>query len=102
MPTNKKSPIQGHLCGQEEINKQNFTVCPLEYFTSDYCHPVRFASFSYQLQEVFACKAKKVLEIGIGNSLVSYLLRRASIRVDTVDHDPKLLPDIVASVLALH
>jgi hypothetical protein len=45
--------------------------------------------------------ARTVLEIGPGNGLVSYLLRRAGIHVETLDHDPALSPDHVASLLEI-
>ncbi|MDM7987649.1 MAG: class I SAM-dependent methyltransferase [Smithella sp.] len=72
-----------------------------EYFTEGYCQPTRFASFSYQIKEVLTCKAKSVLEIGIGNAVVTYILRQAGLVVHTVDYDKSLKPDIVASVLSL-
>ena len=71
----------------------------LYYFTKDYCTPQRFSSYSYQFAEVMDCCAERILEIGPGAGVVTYLLRKAGRRVDTLDHDPELKPDIVASLL---
>lgn len=69
------------------------------YLSQAYCSPDRFASFFYQMKEILDCGAKSVLEIGPGNGVVNYLLQRAGINVDTLDHNPDLLPNYVASVL---
>lgn len=71
------------------------------YTTADYCNPGRFATYAYQIKEILDSGAKNVLEIGPGNGVVTYVLRQAGIHVDTVDHDPALKPDFVASVLKL-
>jgi 2-polyprenyl-3-methyl-5-hydroxy-6-metoxy-1,4-benzoquinol methylase len=68
------------------------------YFGPGYISPARFASYAYQLKEVMALKPKRVLEVGIGNGLVSCMLGRAGLDVTTLDFDPSLGPDIVASV----
>lgn len=71
------------------------------YATAEYCLPGRFAAYSYQLREVFASGAKSVMEVGPGNGVVTHILRQAGLRVDTLDHDPEIKPDIVGSVLKL-
>jgi len=71
------------------------------YTTVGYCLPGRFAAYAYQIKEILDCGAKTVLEIGPGNGVVTYVLRKAGIHVDTLDHDPTLKPDFVASVLDL-
>ncbi|MFA7061064.1 MAG: class I SAM-dependent methyltransferase [Pedobacter sp.] len=69
------------------------------YTTAGYCFPGRFAAYAYQIKEILDCGAKTVLEIGPGNGVVTYVLRKAGIHVDTLDHDPALKPDFVGSVL---
>lgn len=69
------------------------------YTSSGYCNPARFASYAYQISEILDSNAKTVLEIGPGNGVVSYILRKANIQVETIDHDASLNPDHVASVL---
>lgn len=41
---------------------------------------------------------RNVLEIGIGNGLLSYMLGKAGLDVTTLDFDASLQPDVVASV----
>lgn len=71
--------------------------CP-NYFSSQYCHPARMASYGYQIKETLNCKPKKLLEIGIGNGIVSRILRESGLLVTTLDYDEKLDPDVIASV----
>ena len=71
------------------------------YSTAYYCDPSRLATYAYQIREIMDSGAKRVLEIGPGNGVVTCILRQAGIHVDTVDHDPALKPDFVASVLNL-
>lgn len=68
------------------------------YYGLNYITPSRFASYAYQLMEIMVLKPNNVLEIGIGNGLVSCMLRKAKIQVTTVDFDKAICPDIVASV----
>lgn len=71
------------------------------YFSPRYCRPPRFASFSYQVKEALATEPTNILEIGPGNGVVTFLLQSAGAHVETVDFDPALRPDHVASVLEL-
>lgn len=68
------------------------------YFSSSYLSPERFSSYAYQLKEILLLKPRNVLEIGPGNGVLTYLLRKANIDVTTLDFDSSLNPDIVASV----
>lgn len=72
--------------------------CP-NYFSPQYCKPSRMASYGYQIKEVINCKPKKLLEIGIGNGIVSYILKNFGLSVTTLDNNKNLKPDIVGSVL---
>jgi len=65
----------------------------MKYLTAE-----RFASYAYQLKEVLASNPRTVLEIGIGNGIVSTLLRKAGVEVTTLDIDASLGPDIIGSV----
>lgn len=68
------------------------------YFSPEYCHPGRMASYGYQIRETLNCKPKNILEIGIGNGIVAYVLKNFGVSVITLDHSEKLYPDVVASV----
>lgn len=89
------------MTAHEQSNNQGVQVDSSLYTTAGYCIPGRFAAYAYQIQEILNCGAKTVLEIGPGNGVVTYVLRKAGIHVDTLDHDPALKTDLVASVLDL-
>ena len=71
------------------------------YFETGYASPRRFASYGYQLKEILALKPRNVLEIGIGNGVVSYMLKKRTIEITTLDVDKMLEPDVVASATAI-
>ncbi|MBI2120117.1 MAG: methyltransferase domain-containing protein [Parcubacteria group bacterium] len=79
---------------QKQVNKSH-------YFDEKYNSKARWVSFFYQIEILQDIKAKKVLEIGPGNGLVTYILRDRGVQVTTVDIDPDLKPDVVASVSKL-
>jgi ubiquinone/menaquinone biosynthesis C-methylase UbiE len=72
-----------------------------DYSSPEYCTPYRMASYGYQIKEVISQKPRTVLETGIGNGVVTYLLRRAGIDVTTLDRDKQVKPDVVGSILEL-
>jgi SAM-dependent methyltransferase len=71
------------------------------YFSPEYCKPERFATYARQIGETLTLSPENVLEIGIGNSVVSTFLRGAGIPTVTTDLCPDLQPDIAASVTEL-
>ena len=68
------------------------------YFESGYFSQSQFVSFSEQLRLVHSLNKKNILEIGLGNGLVSDFLRKAGLNVTTLDINPNLNPDVVGSV----
>lgn len=58
----------------------------------------RLHSFRHQLVCALASRPKRVLVVGKGDGLVIDLLKRAEIDVVTLDIDPTLEPDVLASV----
>ena len=72
-----------------------------DYSSAEYCSPKRMASYGYQINEVMSQKPQTLLEIGIGNGVVTYILRRAKIDVTTLDMEKQVKPDVIGSVLAL-
>lgn len=58
----------------------------------------RLHSYRYQLVRALASRPKRVLVVGKGDDLVVDLLKRAGIDVVTLDVDPTLKPDLLASV----
>lgn len=58
-------------------------------------------NYWYQIDAVLELGPQLVLEIGPGNKTVTDMLRKAGIQVVTVDIDPGLEPDVVASAAEL-
>lgn len=71
------------------------------YFKTSYLTVRRFASYACQLSEIVALRPQTILEIGIGNGILSYLLRKVGVQVTTLDINPLLEPDIVGSVVSV-
>lgn len=61
----------------------------------------RWASLWHQLDEVIKLKPKSVLEVGPGPGLFKAAALAMGVHVETLDLDPELHPDHVASVLAM-
>lgn len=78
--------------------KPHIQVNKSHYFDEKYNSKARWVSFFYQIEILQDLKAKNILEIGPGNGLVTYVLRDRGAAVTTVDIDPELKPDVVASV----
>ncbi len=61
----------------------------------------RWASYHYQLREIFAQKPTSVLEIGVGDRVVGNVLKEHGIAYTSADVAEDLSPDVVADVTAL-
>jgi len=72
-----------------------------DYLSAEYCSPIRMASYGYQIKEVLSKKPQSLLEVGSGNGIVTYVLRRAKIDVITLDVDNRVKPDVLGTVLEL-
>ena len=66
-----------------------------------YVHKRRWTSMWHQLDEVTKLKPKKVLEIGPGPGLFKATAQALGLHVETLDIDPELNPDHVASVFEM-
>lgn len=71
------------------------------FYQFDYDIKERFCSYWHQIDEVVALKPKNVLEIGIGNGLVSNYLEKRNMEIVTLDVDGELGSHVVGSVLAI-
>ena len=74
------------------------------YFKKKYNGLDRFISYFYQVDLVTShvgSPADKILEIGVGNGLVSDHLKKMGLSVTTCDFDETLKPDIVADIREL-
>ena len=68
------------------------------YWSTKYLSPSRLYSYGLQFSEVMKYNPESVLEIGIGNGLLGYMLSGAGVNLTTIDFDKTLEPNIVASV----
>jgi ubiquinone/menaquinone biosynthesis C-methylase UbiE len=73
---------------QEKNNYYDFPYEPLP----------RWSSYWYQIHEVMQKRPKNILEIGVGNRVVSGYFKTKGLDVTTLDIDESLKPDIVATV----
>lgn len=71
------------------------------YFSKKYISKKRWLSYWYQIKEVLDLAPRSVLEIGVGNKIVSDFIRTQSIDIKTLDINPELKPDFVGSVLEI-
>lgn len=69
-----------------------------KYYNFEYEPFPRWCSYWYQIHETLSLAPKNVIEIGIGNSVVSKYIKDKGVSVTTLDIDKSLEPDIVASV----
>lgn len=69
-----------------------------KYYDFAYEPLPRWASYWYQIHEVLSHNPKKVLEIGVGNRVVTHYFKNAGVAVTTLDVEESLGPDVVASV----
>lgn len=79
-------------------------VPPNHYFRKKYVTLERFISYFHQvdlLKSAVAGAGATILEVGVGNRLLSGYLRSAGMVVTTCDADPSLGPDHVADVRRL-
>ena len=69
-----------------------------KYYSFSYESLPRWSSYWYQIHEVLSLGASSVLEIGVGNGVVTKYLKGAGLHITTLDVDKDLEPDVVASV----
>jgi SAM-dependent methyltransferase len=72
-----------------------------QHYGHDYNTKGRLASFWHQIEEVRLCSAQSVMEVGAGSGYTTAMLCREGVRVVSLDIDPTLKPNVLASVLAL-
>jgi len=70
------------------------------YF-KNYADLTRFISYFYQIDSVFKLKPRTILEVGVGNNIVSNYLRQSGFKVTTVDINKNLKPDAVGNLANL-
>ena len=83
------------------MDKFSPQVSKNHYFNIKYDSKQRWISYWYQIFEVISKNPNKVLEIGVGNKIVSSYLKKNKINVTTCDFDKSLRPDVVADIRKL-
>ena len=78
--------------------KQPMNLPSSLYWSIDYLTPKRFASIGYQWTLAIQSTGSSFLEIGVGNGLLTYLLRKRGFTVYSVDINHQLRPSFVANV----
>lgn len=68
------------------------------YFSDNYFDFQQLCSQAHQIYRLGKFRNGRVLEVGIGNGLVSDFLRRAGCDVTTIDINPDLDPDICCDI----
>ncbi len=71
------------------------------YFTNKYNSLERFISYYHQVSFAVQTEPHSILEIGIGNKIVTHYLKNANYKVTSCDYDKNLEPDFVADVRKL-
>lgn len=72
-----------------------------EHYGADYDTRRRFLSYWNQIDQIRRVDPENLLEVGIGNGFVGRYLRNEGFSHHSVDFDPRLEPDTVASVTEL-
>ena len=78
----------------KQVNKSHYNF-------SEYTDKRRWASIWHQVDEICKLSPNTVLEIGPGPGTLKHIMHSLGINVQTVDLDPDLSPDYVASVTQL-
>lgn len=81
------------------VIKSEVQVESAHYSFEKYITKRRWMSIWSQLAKTFELKPEKVLEIGVGSRIYSSLLRLMAVDVKTLDIDPSLTPDYLASCM---
>lgn len=76
----------------KQVSVEHYDFCK-------YVNKPRWMSFYYQIQEIMRRNPRNVLEIGAGKRIVGSVIEQYGIAYETVDIDPELNPDHLASVL---
>lgn len=82
-------------------SEQQQMTAPKKEYLDDYDDIKRFISYFYQIDIIRDVGAKEILEIGVGNKIVSNYLKNNDIKVITCDFNENLEPDVVADIREL-
>lgn len=84
------------------MSEQDVSLVPgKSHYAARYVRGGRLFSYAHQMNAVLEHEPQTVLEIGPGPGMVTAALRAIGVTVTTVDVQPELEPDVVASVTDL-
>jgi len=84
------------------VSQQDLGLVPgKEHYAARYVRGGRLFSYAHQMHATLEHEPKTVLEVGPGPGMVTAALRAIGVAVTTVDVQPELKPDVVASVTDL-
>lgn len=69
-----------------------------KYFIKSYLNPKRWSSYSEIIRFVLEINPSKILEIGIGNGLIIYILKKMGYYTKGLDIDNSLNPDYIIDI----
>jgi ubiquinone/menaquinone biosynthesis C-methylase UbiE len=72
-----------------------------KYSFEKYIYPSRWMDYWYQIKETLFLEPENILEVGVGNRIVSDYLKSTGINITTVDINKELNPDIVSSIVSI-
>jgi len=72
-----------------------------DHYLGDYLNLPRMITYWYQAASVRNCGGNRILEIGIGMGLTTWIMRRWGLDVSTLDLDPALAPTCTGDVRAM-
>lgn len=68
------------------------------HYAANYLSPKRMTSIAYQYQLALDSQGETYLEVGVGTNLLAFLLTKSGKKATSVDIDPDLGPDVLASL----
>jgi SAM-dependent methyltransferase len=80
--------------GDVQVSKEHYQF-------ETYVGKQRWASYWTQINEILKQQHQNILSIGVGDGIVTNILRNSGKNVVTFDIDPELVPDVVGSVIKL-
>lgn len=84
------------------MSEQDLNLVPgKDHYAAEYVRGGRLFSYAHQMNAVLEHRPQTVVEIGPGPGMVTAALRAIDVDVTTVDIQPELKPDVVASVTDL-
>ena len=81
------------------MSSQRLNMKDTKYLAKNYLYKGRWISYWYQLEEAMSLGGvKSILEVGVGNKIVSEILLNKGYAVKTVDIDQEVKPDFIEDI----